>query len=254
MTATAAPVVSAHRTGKARRIDGEERSPRPRLLGAVGAVAAVVFLLRAFAVQVYGITTPSMAGTLRSGDYVITSNAIFGARIPFTPRSLPALREPQQGEVVVFDDDEPGPGTPIIKRIIGMPGDTLRMVGRRVLRNGVALHEPYLARPSTSDEPLHFDGPHGVRWHLDALAPVANRAAYRPTRDNWGPLVVPAGHYFVMGDNRDWSVDSRYTGFVPRDRIRGKVLAVYFSMGPDPARPFPRIVTAARPNRIGAVR
>ena len=245
LTAMAASRVPTRRQNTA-------RSPALGLVRAAALAAAVVIILRTFFVQVYGITTPSMAGTLRAGDYVITSNAIFGAQVPLTRRKLPAVREPRHGEVVVFDQDQSGAGPPAIKRIIGVPGDTIQMVDRAVLRNGRRLREPYLSPPSERDEPLSLDGPHGVRWHHGALAPGISPATYRPTRNRWGPLVVPANQYLVMGDNRDWSIDSRLTGFVPRARIRGKVLATYYST--DPAvRRFPRILTATRWNRIARI-
>ncbi|HEX6369527.1 MAG TPA: signal peptidase I [Longimicrobium sp.] len=215
---------------------------------------AAVIILRTFVVQVYGVTTPSMAGTLRPGDYVMTSNAVFGPRVPLVHRRLPAFRGPRHGEVVVFDEGRPGAGPAVIKRIIGVPGDTLQMIDRTMLRNGRLLRERYLAAPSTADERLELDGPLGVRWHLEALPAGASPAVYEPSRDTWGPLVVPAGHYFVMGDNRDWSVDSRVAGFIARSRIRGKVLAIYYSADPASTRPFPRAVTALRPRRIGRVR
>lgn len=93
-----------------------------------------------------------------------------------------------------------------------------------------------------------------MRWHLDALPARVSRATYQPTRNSWGPLVVPSGRYFMMGDNRDWSMDSRITGFIPHAHVRGKVLAIYYSVDPAPDRPFPRVLTAARPGRIGRVR
>ena len=127
------------------------------------------------------------------------------------------------------------------------------MVGRRIVRNGVALREPYVAPPSRPDEPLRFEGPYAVAWHRDALPASARGADYQPTRNNWGPLVVPPGQYLLLGDDRDWSIDSRVTGFVRREQIQGKVLAVYYSIIPDPSRPFPRMLTAARWGRIGRI-
>jgi signal peptidase I len=96
-------------------------------------------------------------------------------------------------------------------------------------------------------------GPGGYQWHFEALAPGADPEAYRPSRDSWGPLVVPEGHYMLLGDNRDQSLDSRYMGFIPREVIRGKALFIYYSIDPLVDRPFPRFVTAVRWDRLGSI-
>lgn len=124
------------------------------------------------------------------------------------------------------------------------------MVDGLVLRNGIALHEPYASPIARDDEPLDFDGPYGVAWHLAALPAGVPANAYRPTRDRWGPLVVPAGQYLLLGDDRDGSRDSRVTGFVSRGQIRGRVYAIYYSVAPGRPR-FAHALTAARWSRIG---
>lgn len=195
-------------------------------------VAAAVLLfsvLRLFVVQVYGINSGSMQPTLGVGDYVVASNTVFGAPIPFTSLHLPALRQPRAGDVVVY---RPAGYTPVqdhIKRIIGVPGDTVQMIRGTVFRNGRALREPYARRSTKPALPLPVQGPYNFQWQMDALAGTGDRAAYAPTPDDWGPLVVPAGRYLMLGDDRGGSVDSRHTGFVPRGEIRGRVLAVHGS-------------------------
>ncbi|HEX8316846.1 signal peptidase I [Longimicrobium sp.] len=214
------------------------------------ATFGAVVLARTFAVQVYGISSPSMRNTLHPGDYVITSGLPFGTAIPGTRWSTPRFRDPRRGEVVVYGEKPGDPPARIIKRVIGGPGDTVRMVDGRVIRNGRTLDEPYASPILLDDEPLAFDGPYGVAWHLAALPAGVSATGYRPTRDRWGPLVIPPGHYLLLGDDRDGSRDSRYTGFIAREQIRGKVYRIYYSVAPQKNR-FPRALTAARWSRIG---
>jgi signal peptidase I len=235
--------IAMHRPTDARRSDR-------RWVRATVATFAAVVLLRTFAVQVYGISSPSMRNTLHPGDYVLTSPLPFGTPIPGTRWSTPRLRDPRHGEVVVYGEKPGDPSARIIKRVIGGPGDTVQMVDGRILRNGRALDEPYASPILLDDEALTFDGPYGVAWHLAALPAGVSATAYRPTRDRWGPLVVPPGHYLLLGDDRDGSRDSRYTGFVAREQIRGKVYRIYYSVSPR-ATGFPRALTAARWSRIG---
>lgn len=218
------------------------------------AIAVVLFLvIRTFFLQAFSIPSGSMEGTLRIGDYLMANNAVFGAPIPFTNLRTPTFRDPEHGDVVVFRPTYNDPVIDVVKRVIGEPGDTLQMIDRVVYRNGEALVEPYVEPNYTPDAPMQLSGWSGYRWHLDALPATVDRSTYHPTRDNWGPLIVPDGHYFMMGDNRDESLDSRFMGFIPREVIRGKPMFVYFSVDPDVERPFPRLLTAARWDRIGTV-
>jgi len=218
-------------------------------LSVLGAVLLWV-AVRSFLVQVYGISTGSMAGTLLPGDYVITSNAPYGPPIPFTRMRLPALREPRHGEVVVYRPAGYEPVVDVIKRVIGVPGDTIEMRARVVYRNGRRLVEPYVDSIYTPDRPMAETGPQNAAWHRTARPAGLSAEGYHPTRDSWGPLVVPEEHYLMLGDDRDESVDSRYMGFVPRSEIRGKVHLIHYSgeVGARGARPHPRW------KRIGRVR
>lgn len=221
-----------------------------RLIAAAAATVAVVVVVRTFVVQVYGILTPSMGPALLPGDYVITSSLRMGTAVPGTRLMTPRLRDPARGEVVVYGEKRGDPPVRIIKRVIGLPGDTIAMVHGKVVRNGEELVEPYVSPTVREDEPLEFDGPYGVDWHFAALPRTVPREGYRPTRNSWGPLIVPPGHYLLLGDDRDGSRDSRVTGFVSREQIRGSVVAVYYSVTPGPSR-FPRALTATRWSRIG---
>ncbi|MBV9774911.1 MAG: signal peptidase I [Gemmatimonadetes bacterium] len=231
-------------------------------------VAVVLFLIiRTFLVQAFSIPSRSMENTLLVGDYLMANNAIYGPHIPFTDKRLPGFREPRHGDIVVFRPTYNHPVIDVVKRVIGQPGDTLQMKGGVVFRNGKALSEPYTVAPSAPDEPIAYTGTgnasllppeidparYGYHNQVPALLPSVNRDTYRPTRDNWGPLVVPRGSYWLMGDNRDESLDSRFMGFIPRDVIYGKPMFIYYSYDPELDRPFPRLVTAARWGRIGSV-
>jgi signal peptidase I len=212
---------------------------------------ALFFVIRTFLVQAYTIPSGSMEQTLLIGDYLMANNAIYGAKIPFTSVHVPAFREPQHGDIVVFRPAYNNPVIDVVKRVLGEPGDTMQMIDRVVYRNGQKVEEPYLDPDYLPDQPMHRYGPDGYDWHFSALAPAVDRESYQPTRDSWGPLVVPEGHFMLLGDNRDESLDSRYMGFIPRDVIRGKAMFIYYSIDHEVDRPFPHVVTAARWGRIG---
>jgi signal peptidase I len=229
-------------------------------------VALLLFLfIRTFLFQAYSIPSGSMENTLLVGDYLMANNTVFGAHVPFTDLRLPGIRDPRHGDIVVFDPDYNRPVIDVVKRVMGEPGDTLQMIAHQMYRNGKKLNEPYITLSDAPDYPIQYVGQpgslgpevqadrYGYHWHLAALPAGVNHATYRPTRDNWGPLVVPGGHYFLMGDNRDESLDSRFMGFIPRDVIRGKPLFVYFSYDPNAGAPFPSAITAARWSRIGRI-
>ena len=119
-----------------------------------------------------------------------------------------------------------------VKRLVGLPGDTLAMRDGILIRNGVALAEPYVTHSDPEADPVWDE----FRWQSDFLVRTADAAVgYHPSRNNWGPLIVPSGNYFVLGDNRDNSLDSRYWGFVADSLVRGQPLVVYYSYDPDGA-------------------
>ncbi len=212
---------------------------------------ALFLFLRMFLVQGFLVPSASMEPTLEVGDYIVATPGIFGARLSLLGMRMPALREPRPGDVVVFRPAYNDPVVDVVKRIVAGPGDTIRMVDRTVYLNGERIAEPYAVIRGDPDEPLKMEGALGQGWHLEALPASVAPADYRPTRDTWGPLIVPDGHYFVLGDNRDRSTDSRYMGFVPRDEITAKVTFVYYSrdaMGRTGSLGF---LTRARWERVG---
>jgi len=211
------------------------------------AVALVIwFVLRALLIEAFRIPSSSMEHTLLVGDFLFVNKALYGAEVPLVRTRLPAFREPERGDIVVFDS-QTQEGVKVVKRLVGMPGDTLEMRRAMLYRGAVRQIEPYVQHIDSLSDPAEVEMRH---WQLDYLLPEVDRETYHPSRDNWGPLVVPAGQYFVMGDNRDNSYDSRYWGFVNRRVIRGRPLFVYYSFDHDSWRALP-FLTAIRWSRIG---
>ena len=192
-------------------------------------VIAVIMALfiRTFVVQAFKIPTGSMEPNLLIGDHLLVNKFVFGPG-SFERAILPT-RDIRRGDVVVFKYPE-DPERDFIKRVIGLPGETLELKGRRIHINGTPIDEPYahyLPRPSG-------DGVH--------------ESTSDDVRDAYGPVVVPPNAYFVMGDNRDNSQDSRYWGFLPRDLVKGRALFIYWSFEPDGS--VSSVVTGTRWGRL----
>ncbi len=206
---------------------------------------ALLFVIRGFLVQTFVITSGSMEETLLVGDFLMVNRLALGTRIPGTLARTPGYSEPRLGEVLVFDPAHED-RMKLVKRLVGMPGDTLEMRAKVLFRNGERQEEPWVKW----EDPLGDDEHPWMGWQYDHLAPGVDPAEYRPTRDNWGPLVVPEGHYFMLGDNRDFSLDSRYWGLIERWRIEGKAMFFYFSYDRDSPRAF-SFLREVRWDRIG---
>ena len=210
-------------------------------------LALLLFLvLRAFLVEAFKIPSGSMEGTLLVGDFLLVNKLVYGAEVPFTGKRLPALRQPQHGDILVFRWPE-DPTKNFVKRLVGVPGDTLGMEDGTLLRNGERQVEAYTRHLQPNFDPVGDE----FYWQRGFLVPQARAAgAYHPSRNNWGPIIVPQHHFFVLGDNRDNSLDSRYWGFVPDSLVRGRPLFVYFSYVPDSATSLDWI-THIRWKRLG---
>jgi signal peptidase I len=178
-------------------------------------VIAVILALfiRTFVVQAFKIPTGSMENNLLVGDHLLVNKFVFGPSESSLERRLLPEAQVRRGEVVVFKYPEE-PERDFIKRVIGLPGETVELRRKQVYINGRPLDEPY----------VHFLVPPSTR---------AQEFAAYDVREQYGPVTVPDGQYFVMGDNRDNSQDSRYWGFLPRDFIKGKALMVYWSYESD---------------------
>jgi signal peptidase I len=213
-------------------------------------VVAALFLfvvIRSFFVEAFKIPTGSMEGTLLVGDFLLVNKLVYGAEVPFTNVKLPGMRAPRRGDIIVFQ--WPVDRTKnFVKRVVGLSGDTLEMRDGQLIRNGQTVNESYALHTSpdsdVSDEEFNWQ----QAYLLSAHHPVASSPrspmsvptleaspGYHPSRNNWGPIVVPDGNYFVLGDNRDNSLDSRYWGFVADSLVRGQPLVVYYSYDPDGA-------------------
>ena len=146
-----------------------------------------------------------------------------------------------------MDDNPREPGRDFVKRVVGLSGDTLGMVDGVLKRNGRFVHEGYTSHTEPGSDPAGEE----FRWQRRFLVRGATGgASYHPSRNNWGPLVVPRENLFVLGDNRDNSLDSRYWGFVADSMVKGRPLLVYFSYAPDSASLVP-FLTNVRWRRLG---
>lgn len=215
------------------------------------AAIALFLVLRAVLVEAYKIPSGSMESTLLVGDFLLVNKLVYGATIPLTSLRLPAVREPKRGDVVVFE--WPTDQTKnFVKRLVALPGDTVSMQQGVLLLNGVEQDERYVVHTDPGVDPTAED----FRWQRGYLVRTASAAteliprSYRPSRNNWGPLVVPDDHFFVLGDNRDNSLDSRYWGFVPDSLVRGTPIVVYYSYAPDSTTSAPWL-TNIRWRRLG---
>jgi signal peptidase I len=176
-------------------------------------IIAVILALfiRTFVVQAFKIPTGSMENNLLIGDHLLVNKFILGPTASSLERTLLPVRPIKRGDVIVFKYPEE-PSRDFIKRVIGLPGETLELRDKKVSINGRPLDEPYvrfLEPPGTSSE--------------------FREVTSYDVRERYGPVTVPPNQYFVMGDNRDNSQDSRYWGFLPRDYIKGKALVIYWS-------------------------
>lgn len=175
----------------------------------------LAMIIRAFFVQAYKIPSGSMLETLQEGDYLLVTRFNYDIKVPFTDISITGTGDPQHGDIIVFRYPK-DPSMNYIKRVIGLPGDTIEVREKQVFRNGKPIDEPYkrIAKPWSRIEGT----------------------------DNFNRITVPEGRYFAMGDNRDESADSRDWGYVPRENIQGKAWIIYWSW---------KSLTDIRWNRIG---
>ena len=186
-------------------------------------IIAIILALtiRTFIVQAFKIPSGSMIPTLEIGDHILVNKFLFGVKVPFTDHILFSFDEPERLDIIVFkypeDEDKD-----FIKRIVGIPGDRISLRNKVLYVNDVPLVEPYIQHADSAILP--------ARLH---------------TRDSFAPITVPPNRYFVMGDNRDQSLDSRFWGFVNREKIKGKAFLIYWS--------WDRERTSVRWNRLGNI-
>ncbi len=183
-------------------------------------IAVILALfVRTFVVQAFKIPTGSMENNLLIGDHLLVNKFVFAPTMTALERTLLPIDPIARGDIIVFKFPQ-DPDRDFVKRVIGLPGETIEMRNKRVFVNGTRLDEPYVhfLFPPAEDE--------GQTVDVSGLG----------VQVNYGPVQVPADHYFMMGDNRDNSEDSRFWGFMPRSYVKGKALFVYFSFGQDGVR------------------
>jgi signal peptidase I len=193
----------------------------------LGTIIVAVFVVT-FVVQAFQIPSESMENTLLIGDYLLVDKFHFGSD-SFWGHFLP-YRKVKRGDIIVFYYPV-HPSEHFVKRVIGIPGDRIRLVNRRVYVNGVAQVEPYAyySRPNNGSIDAMFRDDFPQSPALVSGVTSSWRIQMAKLVDN-DQLIVPEGSYFVMGDNRDDSLDSRYWGFVPQENIVGRPLVIYWSM------------------------
>ena len=197
-------------------------------------VIAVILALfiRTFVVQAFKIPTGSMEENLLIGDHLLVNKMVFGPTETGLERAVLPIGTIKRRDIIVFKYPEE-PERDFIKRVIGLPGETVEVREKKVYINGTMLDEPY----------VHF------------LAPPSGPSEFREVtsfdvRERYGPVTVPPNHYFVMGDNRDNSQDSRYWGFMPRSYVKGKALFVYWSFEDDGTGRSPGLFSSVRWRRL----
>jgi signal peptidase I len=204
-------------------------------------VILIVFVLRSFLVEPFKIPSSSMVPTLLVGDFILVNKFAYGIRLPVANRKVVDIGNPQRGDVMVFRYPE-DPSLDYIKRVVGLPGDRVEYRNKRLTINGQPVPErqidDYLSRERMQFSKRFVETLGGVQHEIlledDAPAAVLpTRATAGNCNYNSAGLVctVPPGHYFVMGDNRDNSSDSRVWGFVPDENIVGKAFFIWLNLG-----------------------
>ena len=181
-----------------------------------GSALLIALVIKTSLVEAYNIPSGSMENTLMTGDFILGNKFIYGAKIPLLPIKLPAFSDPEPGDIVIFKFPL-NPDQNYIKRCIAGPGQIVEIRNKRVYVDNELIDDPEFSK------------------HTDRR--VRDRGSFDSSRDNYGPFRVPDGHYFMMGDNRDNSYDSRFWGCVPRENILGSAMIVHFSWAQDENAP-----------------
>lgn len=212
------------------------KSPARQYAESIGLALGVALLLRAFVVEAFQIPTGSMIPTLEVGDHIFVSKFSYAIGIPFTNVKLLELGKPKRGDIIVFKYP-PDQSMDFIKRVVGLPGETIEMHHNEIFIDGRPMPREFLPKPCTTK-----DGDNEVDelirpcevWqeNLDGRVHLTHQFTNRTDASDFPPRKIPEGHYFAMGDNRDNSRDSRVWGYVPHELIKGRALIVWWSRDP----------------------
>jgi signal peptidase I len=184
----------------------------------IGIAILIALFIRAYIIQAFKIPSGSMIPTLLIGDHLLVTKFIYGVNPPLMDKKILVFDKPKRGDIIVFKYPE-DPDRDFIKRVIAVEGDIVEGRDKKIYVNGVELKEPYARYSDSFIHPRELD-----------------------PRDNFGPIEVPKGKLFVMGDNRDQSYDSRFWGFVDLKNVKGKALIIYWSWDSENHKPrFERI-------------
>ena len=192
-------------------------------------ILLIVLFLRSFLAEPFRIPSGSMLPTLLIGDYILVNKYQYGIRLPVTKFKLVEISSPERGDIVVFRY----PGNEkinFIKRVVGIPGDTVRYENKNLYVNNIKY------KKVKENEHMYLND--FFREELDIFTESNKTKSYNVLNDNMSPsnddtFKVPKGKYFVMGDNRDHSSDSRYWGFVPNENLVGKAFLIWMSFNSD---------------------
>lgn len=165
----------------------------------------LAMLIRTYIIQAFKIPSGSMIPTLLVGDHILVNKFLYGTKIPFSGKRMFVFKKPERGDIIVFKYPE-NPSKDFIKRVVAAEGDVIESKNKMIHVNGNKVNEPYARHTDSSMRPMGIE-----------------------PRDNFGPVIVPKNKYFVMGDNRDQSYDSRYWGYVDIKDVKGKALILYWS-------------------------
>ena len=206
-----------------------EKSPVREYFESIVIAVILALFVRTFVVQAFKIPSGSMEDNLLIGDHLLVNKFIFGGAPTAVERAVLPMRDINRGDVIVFKFPKE-PDRDFIKRVIGLPGETVELRRKAVYVNGQPIDE--------------------APYHLKLKYPAPPEGAPQQNMvDSFGPVTVPPGHLFVMGDNRDDSLDSRYWNFLPINYVKGRAMTIYFSYDPDATGPA-SVITSIRWRRL----
>lgn len=251
-------VVAQARAGKTKPKGAMQKRVWENVKSLLGAVL-IYLVIKTLFMEAFRIPSGSMIPTLLVGDWLFVNKLAYGPHVPFTRINLPGYDDPSRGDVVVFiSPHQPDmaaagedPTPTLVKRLVGMPGDTLYMRGGLLHINGEPQRQGFAAANPVGNGDEHSPL---MNWQrrIELRGTRFGEPPQTPALDHWGPLLIPPEHFFMMGDNRYQSKDSRYWGIVPRANVRGRPMFIYYTYVPSDESDRPlSFITDIRWSRIG---